>query len=131
MAEDTIIVASTTDPEHAVAAAAAITPGQLAAGMELEAGRVPNPQLEDSTADVVRKTSEEQEADHIESISRERTGSIKTGVQKRIDKLTARNYQIDEENSRLRARLAELEQTSRQPEPEEHEGLWRAHAPAF
>jgi hypothetical protein len=102
MADDDITVASTTDEPEDVAAAAEVTPQELAAG------RTPAPQARDEEA-----------ADESPQDS-DRSG--KGGFQKRIDRLTREKYQNQDRIRQLEERLREVEAGTRPSIPPSAEG---------
>jgi len=92
-----VSVASTTDDLSAVQAAADVTKS------ELEGAAIPAP-VESVPAE--SRPEQTPEAQHEERHPATRT---RTSVQKRIDRITAKNYALADEVQQLRSRLSELE----------------------
>lgn len=102
MSHENTIVASTTDKLEDVIAAADATAEQLEEGRPPEVAESVSPE----TLEAAAENPEERQQD----LERSQRPQRRSGIQKRIDKLVRRNYELEE-------RLQQIERGARNPEP--------------
>ena len=108
-----VTVASTTDDQAAVNAAAGLSAAASQEQQQEENQPGSGEQETQTTTQEAEAEAEGQEAEGEEE-HHEEPRRPKNAVQKRIDKLTARNYALEEERNQLTERLTRLEQTVNQ-----------------
>lgn len=110
-----ITIASTTDSQEEVNSAAGLST-VVEDEEQPTAGEEETPESDSETEESEESSdSEESEESEEQTTEGKEKKPRKSGFQKRIDKLTKRNYGLEEENNRLRQELARGQATPSQP----------------